>query len=193
MLKAVYIGAGDDNKFLDRVDFKTLVAIDSQPRSEFGDLNMKGYDRPYFIEQLISSYQEKNFKVVETIDNKIIFKNKDRKVIYHHSVTFPTGLTQEIISDLNNYQYLICDGFMPDKQLLDFTNKEINFISSSNTVFLSNEDTCDYEKKHNLDFKLKEDNSQIVSWTRFNSNWNEELAKYEIFDCEYLTCMEDYS
>jgi hypothetical protein len=42
MKKAVYIGAGFDNKFLNTVDFDEMIAIDSQPKNELKRVTTEG-------------------------------------------------------------------------------------------------------------------------------------------------------
>jgi len=192
MSKAVYIGAGDDNKFLDRVDFETLIAVDSQPRSEFGNLILDGYQRPYFIDWLFDSYKKKNFLAIENTKNRIVFQNGRKKVIYYYSLAFPTDINNQFINDILNYNIIICDGFIPDKKILDYSNKKITFLGTNKTIYLCNEESSEDEIKNNLDFELDSNNSKIDKWIRFDSEWDEEKVNYEIYDFKYLTSMKDF-
>jgi hypothetical protein len=192
MSKAVYIGAGDDNKFLDRVDFQTLIAVDSQPRSEFGNLVLNGYQRPYFIDWLFDSYKKKNFFATENNRNRIVFQNGSKKVIYYHSFAFPNDINNQFIKDILNYNIIICDGFIPDKKILDYSNKKITFLGTNKTIYLCNEESSEDEIKNNLDFELDNNNSKIDKWIRFDSEWDEEKVNYEIYDFKYLTSMKDF-
>lgn len=192
MSKAVYIGAGDDNKFLDRVDFETLIAVDSQPRSEFGNLVLDGYRRPYFIDRLFDSYKKKKFFAIENTKNRIVFQNGRKKVIYYYSLAFPNDINNQFINDILNYNIIICDGFIPDKKILDYSNKKITFLGTNKTIYLCNEESSEDEIKNNLDFELDSNNSKIDKWIRFDSEWDEEKVNYEIYDFKYLTSMKDF-
>ena len=191
MSKAIYIGAGDDNKFLDRIDFETLIAVDSQPRSEFGSIISDGYNRPYFIDWLFDSYKEKNFLATEAKKNKIIFENGNKKVIYYYSFAFPNDINNQFINDIQNYDTIICDGYIPDKKILEYSNKKLTFIGTNKTIYLCNE-SCDEEIENNLDFKLDEDVTKVNKWIRFESEWDEEKVNYEIYNFHSLSCMKDY-
>ena len=191
MLKAVYIGAGDDNKFLDRIDFETLIAVDSQPRSEFGNFISSDCQMPYFIDWLFDSYKEKNFLATENNNNRIVFQNGKKKVIYYYSLAFPSDINDQFIKDILNYDIIICDGFIPDKKILDYSSRKITFLGTNKTLYLCKE-SSDYEIKNNLDFELNNNNSKISKWIRFDSSWNEKKNNYELYNFEYLKSMKDY-
>ena len=191
MSKVVYIGAGDDNKFLDRIDFSTLIAVDSQPRSEFGSIISDGFERPHFIDCLFDSYKEKNFLATDMDKNRIVFKNNCQKIIYYYSFAFPNDINSKFIKEIKDYDSIICDGFIPDKKILDYTNKKITFIGTNKTIYLWY-DANRQEMANNLDFELYQDKSRIDKWIRFESEFNEEKINYEIFNFEYLSSIEDY-
>lgn len=140
MKKAVYIGAGLDIKYLNYLDFDILIAIDSQPKSEFGTFVVDGCERPDFLDKLKQKYKKCGFEPVLELSNNneyILFQKQKQQIYFYYSVAFPEEITEDLKEKLCNYTMLICDGYLPRKQIFDFmSNSElIQFIGSDCTCY----------------------------------------------------------
>jgi hypothetical protein len=189
MKKAVYIGAGTDNKFLNTVEFDEMIAIDSQPRSEFGLMLFEGCERTNFINNLKKKYIECGFIPVLEDNHVIQFENGNQRVFFYHSISFPEDLTDEIKTKLNGYTILICDGYIPNVQILNYAAVEFDFVGSDNTVYLSDE----YDDGENeLYYELEKRHDMINKWIKYNCVWDEDKIEYEIINKEEVQCIKDY-
>jgi len=176
--KAVYIGAGADVDILD-LYCQTMICIDSQPKDECpvdpdGREGPTGehYDpdripchRPSFLAQLEESYRSKGFRCtgVNSTHTYITFEKGQRTVKYYYSVAFPYQLTDRIKTDIQGYDMLICDGYLPHKCILDYTTS-FRFVGSNMTLYLHPDTDDQLEKTDMLDWELKRDSSKVTSW-----------------------------
>ena len=189
MKKAVYIGAGTDNKFLNTVDFDEMIAIDSQPRSEYGTMIFEGCERTNFISELKEKYINCGFIPVLEDNHVIQFEKGNQRVFFYHSISFPEDLTDEIKNKLNGYTILFCDGFLPNVQILNYAAVEFEFIGSDNTVYLSDE----YEDEDNeLYYELEKRHDMINRWIKYNCIWDDDKIEYVITNKEEVQCIKDY-
>jgi hypothetical protein len=189
MKKAVYIGAGTDNKFLNTVDFDELIAIDSQPRSEFGLMLFEGCERTNFINNLKKKYIECGFIPVLEDNHVIQFEKGNQRVFFYHSISFPEDLTDEIKNKLNGYEILICDGFLPNIQILNYAAVEFEFVGSDKTVYLSDE----YEDEDNeLYYELEKRHDMINRWMKYNCIWDDDKIEYVIINKEEVQSIKDF-
>jgi hypothetical protein len=189
MKKAVYIGAGTDNKFLNTVEFDEMIAIDSQPRSEFGLMLFEGCERTNFINDLKQKYLNCGFIPVLEDNHVIQFEKGNQRVFFYHSISFPEDLTDEIKNKLNGYEILICDGFLPNIQILNYAAVEFEFVGSDKTVYLSDEYE-DGEKE--LYYELGRMQNRINKWFKYNCVWDEDTIEYVITNMEEVKCIKDY-
>jgi len=189
MKKAVYIGAGTDNKFLNTVDFDEMIAIDSQPRSEYGTMIFEGCERTNFISELKEKYINCGFIPVLEDNHVIQFEKGNQRVFFYHSISFPEDLTDEIKNKLNGYTILFCDGFLPNVQILNYAAVEFEFIGSDKTVYLSDE----YEDEDNeLYYELEKRHDMINRWIKYNCIWDDDKIEYVITNKEEVQCIKDY-
>ena len=189
MKKAVYIGAGTDNKFLNTVDFDEMIAIDSQPRSEYGTMIFEGCERTNFISELKEKYINCGFIPVLEDNHVIQFEKGNQRVFFYHSISFPEDLTDEIKNKLNGYEILICDGFLPSVQILNYAAVEFEFVGSDKTVYLSDE----YEDEDNeLYYELEKRHDMINRWIKYNCIWDNDKIEYVIINKEEVQSIKDY-
>jgi hypothetical protein len=189
MKKAVYIGAGTDNKFLNTVEFDEMIAIDSQPKSEFGTMIFEGCERTNFISELKEKYINCGFIPVLEDNHVIQFEKGNQRVFFYHSISFPEDLTDEIKNKLNGYTILFCDGFLPNVQILNYAAVEFEFIGSDKTVYLSDE----YEDEDNeLYYELEKRHDMINRWMKYNCIWDDDKIEYVIINKEEVQSIKDY-
>jgi len=189
MKKAVYIGAGTDNKFLNTVEFDEMIAIDSQPRSEYGTMIFEGCERTNFISELKEKYINCGFIPVLEDNHVIQFEKGNQRVFFYHSISFPEDLTDEIKNKLNGYEILICDGFLPSVQILNYAAVEFEFVGSDKTVYLSDE----YEDEDNeLYYELEKRHDMINRWMKYNCIWDDDKIEYVIINKEEVQSIKDY-
>jgi len=189
MKKAVYIGAGTDNKFLNTVEFDEMIAIDSQPKSEFGTMIFEGCERTNFISELKEKYINCGFIPVLEDNHVIQFEKGNQRVFFYHSISFPEDLTDEIKNKLNGYEILICDGFLPSVQILNYAAVEFEFVGSDKTVYLSDE----YEDEDNeLYYELEKRHDMINRWIKYNCIWDDDKIEYVIINKEEVQSIKDY-
>ena len=189
MKKAVYIGAGTDNKFLNTVEFDEMIAIDSQPKSEYGTLLFDGCERTNFISELKEKYINCGFIPVLEDNHVIQFEKGNQRVFFYHSISFPEDLTDEIKNKLNGYEILICDGFLPSVQILNYAAVEFEFVGSDKTVYLSDE----YEDEDNeLYYELEKRHDMINRWMKYNCIWDDDKIEYVIINKEEVQSIKDY-
>jgi hypothetical protein len=189
MKKAVYIGAGTDNKFLNTVEFDEMIAIDSQPKSEFGTLLFDGCERIHFIQILKQKYIDCGFIPVLEDNHLIQFEKENQRIFFYHSISFPEDLTDEIKNKLNGYEILICDGFLPSVQILNYAAVEFEFVGSDKTVYLSDE----YEDEDNeLYYELEKRHDMINRWMKYNCIWDDDKIEYVIINKEEVQSIKDY-
>jgi len=189
MKKAVYIGAGTDNKFLNTVEFDEMIAIDSQPKSEYGTMIFDGCERLKFMPRLKKKYNECGFIPVFEDNHLIQFEKENQRVFFYHSISFPEDLTDEIKNKLNGYTILICDGFLPNVQILNYADVEFEFTGSDNTVYLSDE----YEDEDNkLYYELEKRHHMINRWMKYNCIWDNDKIEYVITNKEEVQSIKDF-
>ena len=190
--KVVYVGAGYHTAYLSKFD--TMICFDSQPKSEFGTETFPGSSRPNFIAELQYKYAKKGFELIERKENRLLFANasKSKTVIYHCSVAFPHDLTPIMIEDMKGYNTIICDGYMPHKCLLEYTNcNDIHFVGSDKTCYLYPEKDV-LELTECLDWELNRDSSRVSIWTLYHSYWQESEEEYQFSSSSHLTSIRDY-
>lgn len=189
MKKAVYIGAGFDNKFLNTVDFDEMIAIDSQPKSEFGTLLLDGCERVNFINNLKKKYIDCGFIPVLEYNYVIQFEKENQRILFYHSISFPEDLTDEIKNKLNGYTILICDGFIPNVQILNYAAIDFEFIGTNNTCYLSDEYDCG---ENELYYELEKKHHMINRWIKYNCIWDNDKIEYVIISKEEVQRIRDY-
>lgn len=159
MNKAVYIGAGTDLIPVIIVDeIKEFIYIDSQPFSEYGTLiyDIKkdlsytvekkdrienSFSRNCFLSNLYKIMDQIQFKLIESNDDFLLFKNNDRSIKYYYSCAFPEYINDNIIDDIKTCDTIIMAGHDPNKIIFNYLQNPINFIGDSHTSY------CHYNKK----------------------------------------------
>ena len=106
MNKSVYIGAGLDIIPIIVTDIKEFIYIDSQPFSEYGTLiyndktNMScnvekkdrvenSFSRKEFLQNLHKVMSQIHFKLIESNNTYLLFKNNEKSLKYYYSCAFP--------------------------------------------------------------------------------------------------------
>lgn len=204
-MKGLYIGAGLDTKYIDEIKdiIDILICIDSLPTNQcpyrLHNLNKISRENivlhnnrippsKNFLQNLITKYINQGCELISQDDQLLIFKIKKLKIFYFHSVAFP-HITREIQSQIQNYNILICDGFLPHYEVLDYASTHITFIGSSKTVYYSKED-CYNENE--LYFKLKENSSLIKEWIKYNVRWSDTVGDYIMISKMVVNSIDDY-
>jgi len=140
MSKAIYLGAGLDlESILLYQNIKEWILVDSQPISEFGIDRRKGFQRDYFIPELLEVMKNNNFSISKYVkDHYYIFNNSITKqnIKYHINCAIPEEYNK-IKDDIKDWDVLIDIGFHPDKIILNESNKikDLLFIGSYNCVY----------------------------------------------------------
>lgn len=180
-MKLVYIGAGADPCFLNKLDFDITIAVDPRPKTEFptvGGSESSKKMREMYTNRLIRNYKARGFILTDNETNRWIFTNGKKTVIYHTNTVFPQDMNPILRKDIENYNRLLIKGFMPDKSILDMTCKRINVIGCDSTVYLYRAD-IESEVANEVDWELYRDPSRVTKWTRLSTEFNED-------ECETL-------
>ena len=171
---AVYIGAGADPNYLNNVSFDRMIAIDSQPMSEYGDsVDPNGY-RVSFMPRVISQYADHQFILTHLDNERYTFVRGRQTVHYYASRSFPDPELDDVLRD---YTTLIVSGYMPHKHILSLTRHPIHFIGTSSTVYLSR-DECVLSLNDRVDWELKQDPTPVDRWSIYETFWGDD-EKYE--------------
>ena len=149
MTHALYIGAGTDMlPVILNPDIKTFTYIDSQPMSEFGMLGFsdKTFFRKNFLENLSKVMRINSFKLKENSDSYLRYYNEptNQTINYYINTPFPDKLTDNIKDVIKTCDVLICNGYNPNKIVLDYIQKPFVFIGSTHTSYSNNKE--DYEE-----------------------------------------------
>ena len=140
MSKAIYIGANTDiEPILLYKNIKEWILVDSQPISEFGIDRRNGFQRDYFIPELLEVMKNNNFSISKYVNDKYyIFNNNktNQNIKYHINCAIPEEYNK-IKDDIKDWDVLVNIGFDPDKIILNESNKikDLLFIGSNNCVY----------------------------------------------------------
>ena len=180
MNKAVYIGAGLDIIPIIVTDIKEFIYIDSQPFSEYGTLiyndktNMScnvekkdrvenSFSRKEFLQNLHKVMSQIHFKLIESNNTYLLFKNNEKSLKYYYSCAFPEYIdNDQIIIDINTCDTIIMAGHNPHKKIFDYLQTPVNFIGNLHTVYLSNNKDDKDENDNEYSFKYIIDNPHII-------------------------------
>lgn len=204
-MKGLYIGAGLDTKYIDEIKdiLDVLICIDSLPtnqcpyrlhgKSKISRENIVLHNDhvppcKHFLQQLVTKYTNHGCELISQDEKLLVFKIKKLKIFYFHSVAFP-HITREIQSQIQNYNILICDGFLPHYEVLDYASTCITFIGSSKNAYYSKE-YCYNENE--LYFKIKENPSIIKQWIKYNVLWSDAVGDYTIIDKMVVNSIDDF-
>jgi hypothetical protein len=165
-MKAVYVGAGTDTRPLKTLkNVSEFIYIDCQPYSEFGMMRTKfknkydynGFERPRFINQVISKFRKAGFRLLRNILDIIYFSNNENVIIkYYVNISIPENI--DLVShELEDFQYLIVAGHDPHSKILDFVNNKVIIVGYSGTYYGNEEcehdDTFLYKLYNNIYFR----------------------------------------
>lgn len=191
MSKAIYIGANIDiEPILLYKNIKNWVLVDSQPFSEFGIDRRKGFERNYFIPELLEVMEKNNFTISKHVKDKyfIFINNKtNQNIKYHINCGIPEEYNK-IKDDIKDWDVLVNIGFDPDKIILNESNKikDLLFIGSNNCVYnhknieLTEEDTNTVVSLLN---KLDNNNSNNVNiFKNYEMIKKQEIKKFTNFN-----------
>lgn len=156
-MKAIYIGAGLDIlpiKILPN-DINEYYFIDSLPYSEKGKDTFilpngtNAFYRPFFLLELKKKFINNNFILIEENENEFLFKKEDIIINYLYNTSIPEDL-DKIKNKIMNYKYLIINNFIPDINIVYYTDKLITIYGFINTHYFNiNKDIKDDTEKIN--------------------------------------------
>ena len=177
MSKAIYIGANIDiEPILLYKNIKNWVLVDSQPFSEFGIDRRKGFERNYFIPELLKVMEKNNFTISKHVKDKyfIFINNKtNQNIKYHINCGIPEEYNK-IKDDIKDWDVLVNIGFDPDKIILNECNKEkdLLFVGSKN---------CVYNHK-NIELTEEDMNTVVSSLNKNQKNTFNIFKKFEMIN-----------
>lgn len=179
MTLCVYIGAGCH---FPHCDFSTLVCMDSLPNTEYG--TFIPYDPSFrqndFFERLVRNYKRFGFTLVsDEKDHYWRFENGDRKIFYYHDISFPDSLTDAIKDKISGFDTLVVSGYCPNKVIMDYTTKQIDFYGNNMTVYLCNVNELEYEIDYYVDYYLYDNQHRVKKWYLQKEDYNE---KHRVYD-----------
>ena len=156
-MKAIYVGAGLDISPIEILqnDINEYYFIDSLPYSEKGKDTFilpngtNAFYRPFFLLELKKKFINNNFILIEENENEFIFKKKDIIINYLYNTSIPEDL-DKIQNKIMNYKYLIINNFIPDINIVYYTDKLITIYGFINTHYFNiNKDIKDNNEKIN--------------------------------------------
>jgi hypothetical protein len=187
--KLLYIGSGLHIKpVVDFLKTKNFVFIDTLPRTEFSENNIKISYNKYFYNNLIDKFRNYKFelnsetKLVNENDNDndnteyriyptlLIFNNIETKqtVNYYISTNFLYIKNKNLIQDIAEADGLIISSYYPDKKLL-------NYFTFPKKLFCYNDNLYNYIRDHWFDdeydssiFSLLDKDNQHLYFNEFN-------------------------
>ena len=160
--KVLYLGAWDHIEIVDYFpNCNEFILIDTQPRTQW---DIKTYSKEFyqknFIELLINKCKDYGFilDIEIKLDNKIddnhddnhdyypyinphlfLFKNIDnqrvRIIKYYISTNILYNMTPILEEDIMESDTLYIAGYHPDKELLKYIKKKINFVGDDDTIY----------------------------------------------------------
>ena len=191
MSKAIYIGANTDiEPILLYKNIKEWILVDSQPFSEFGIDRRKGFERNYFIPELLEVMEKNNFTTSKYVKDKYyIFTNNktNQNIKYHINCGIPEEYNK-IKDDIKDWDVLVNIGFDPDKIILNESNKikDLLFIGSNNCVYNHKNIELTEEDKNtvvSLLNKLDNNNSNNVNiFKNYEMIKKQEIKKFTNFN-----------
>ena len=188
-MNLLYIGAGTDFEILKntQLNIELYFFVDSQPRSEYGDVDSKCCERPNFIKtikQKLKAYgytkvKRYEFRALCTnrkksskkyhCDGAIIFRNKNysKFLYYFYSTTFPNDEDHPIYDFIKKSNVLFVSGHEPESNVIQHMHKPITFIGSDTTHFSSDQSFglfshMPYEKNNVSQFYLKKSKTNTL-------------------------------
>lgn len=158
--KVLYIGAWDHIEIVDYfTNCDEFILIDIQPKSQW-DINTfcKDFYQKKFIEVLINKCKDYGFilDIEIKLDNKeddyhdddnycyinphlFLFKSIDtqrvRIIKYYISTNILYNMTPILKEDIMESDTLYVAGYHPDKELLKYIKKKINFVGDDETIY----------------------------------------------------------
>lgn len=186
---------------------KEFIFIDTQPRSEFDDINFdKGYYNQSFVEELTKKCENMGYIYVNkiTLDKNYYkelldeaewynYKNKypdinptlyifnhhitGKKIKYYISTNFEKNMTSELKRDITKSDAIIISGYYPKECILDYFTCPKIFIGYTDTIFPKG-------SRRDIDF-LETDN--IISYIISTSESEEKRYFNSYYLCSYFT------
>ena len=185
--KVLYLGAWDHIEIVDYFpDCDEFILIDIQPRTQW---DIKTYSKEFyqknFIEELINKCKDYGFildieiKLEDNLDDNypyinshlFVFKNnfnnldsqRVRTIKYYISTNILYNMTPILEEDIMESDTLYVAGYHPDKELLKYIKKKINFVGDDDTIY----------NNYNND---ETDKNSIINYT--NDNFNNYFDNY---------------
>jgi len=150
-MRGVYIGVGNDYYPLFLIpQIKEWVFVESMPQSEGSNSNIlmlnenyKEYPKDYnkrktkYLEELSNTYSKIGYALVkeESLNNLLIYKNKDKVIYYFYNTIFPDTKCERLYNLIKSAQNLYLSGFSPDKYILSCLSYPLTLYISSNMNF----------------------------------------------------------
>jgi len=151
MTKALYIGAGTDIlPVIVNPDIKNFIYIDSQPKSQYGDLGFgeKLFFCKNFLDNLNNIMRNNNFKLIENSENYLKYFNETTKqtINYYINTVISDKITKTLKNIIETCNILICIGHDPHKEILNYIKKPFIFIGSVHTCYKIEQNNIDKQE-----------------------------------------------
>ena len=160
--KILYLGAWDHIEVVDYFpNCNEFVLIDTQPRSDFDQKDYFDEElyRHKFIDNIIKKFEKYGFILTDKFEldpnymnidlpyinpHLLIFNNKNKIIKYYISTNILFNMTSLLEKDIMESDTLYISGYFPDKELLKYFNKKINFVGDDYTIYhIDSEDEPD--------------------------------------------------
>jgi hypothetical protein len=140
-LIAVYIGAGEDMRFIKNTSIKKMLCIDSLPKTGFPTTDHINSDKTQknFLDNIRNNINIMDLGFIESkisSPSLLIFNNfKGQEIRYYTNTPFPSGVTEDLKQEISKANTLIICGYHPHKDIFDMLKKPINIICRKNTYY----------------------------------------------------------
>jgi hypothetical protein len=91
MIEGLYIGSRHDTTPLKVLSIKSWIYMDALPNMKAGFEEDNYSKKSYYLDDVVEEFKKVDFELQEhnKKENMMIFKNKERSVIYFYNVIFP--------------------------------------------------------------------------------------------------------
>ncbi len=199
--KALYVGANYNLNIIKKLPFiSEFVFIDNKPYSDWGQKTHhheqnnilsdilpclfrknKKFTQPTFITNLKRFASCSNIIILREEHNKIIFfyEKNNQLITYLFNTNIPDDL-DKISNIIKDYNHLIVMGFIPNKNILNYTKHNIQFWGDINTTYKLNYKFFHVNDLDNIVFYLDNNNtSKIID---FNMVCNSIFYKFKTWE-----------
>jgi hypothetical protein len=162
--EAVYIGSRYDMTPLRVLSIKSWIYMDALPNKKAGFEEDHYSKKSYYLDDVVEEFKKVDFVLQDhnKKENMMVFKHKERSVIYFYNVIFPkcTTLQAKLLKTVTSI-YLCA--FDPDRKILNMIeqNKPITIYIFHVAIYYK------WDKKHKYRIDFEKDTS-LTSYLLFN-------------------------